>query len=418
MINVLQRLAELDSQNPNVATAKPATTGDAAVEAVQKTLSEELSVESLRYLSGVKQTLEECGMYPESMGMMAPHQPSTPASFSINATAADGDEVANMLSQILTLAGGGKVGQEHMPIDKPAQVMSTTPTLGQSGNDDMKRMIDLMNEPKDEAANPDDEDNYRNFGSDYDGGNEDPHGWDDVEDKDEGVLGTLGGAALGAMAGGPMGAAIGGVAGDELTGDEQEDEGTGEIPEVDIAGVGGGLAAAAMHDGDEEEIAKGVEAGKDFTDGSENEELEAKSHIRKMMDMLDNTPNRPTNVPHQQVDKFNYEPNGGGAGIGDRMDGNMPKGNMTAEDSMASKLFNDYQKFVTEGKKCCCKDKGESKCPVHGKMEEGSGLQYYTGVKKHGAKYMKDAAKLMRDGGTQKELGALRDKESKAYKNK
>ena len=45
-----------------------------------------------------------------------------------------------------------------------------------------------------------------------------------------------------------------------------------------------------------------------------------------------------------------------------------------------------------------------------------SGLQYYTGVKKHGKDYMTKAAKLMRNGGSQEELGRLRDKESKAYK--
>ena len=45
-----------------------------------------------------------------------------------------------------------------------------------------------------------------------------------------------------------------------------------------------------------------------------------------------------------------------------------------------------------------------------------SGLQYHTGVKKHGKDYMTKAAKLMRNGGSQEELGRLRDKESKAYK--
>lgn len=331
MINVLKRLAELDSQNPNVTTAKPKMSADAAVEAVQQTLSEELSVESLRYLSGVKQTLDECGMYPEGMGM-APSMPSTPASFSINATAADGDEVANMLAQIMTLAGAGKVGPEHMPIDKEPNVMTTLPSLSQanqSGNDEMKRMIDVMNEPGEEGPVADN------------------------EPEDEGLLGTMAGAGIGAALGGPLGAAVGGAAGDNLTGDgeQQEDAGLGAIPEVDIAGVGGGLAAAAMSDGDPEEIAAGVEAGKEFTAGEEGGELEAKDHIRKMMDMLDNSPNDPTDVPANDPDKFAYNPNGGGMGIGDRMDGTMPKGNMTAEDTMTSKLFNDYQKFVTEGEK-------------------------------------------------------------------
>jgi hypothetical protein len=49
---------------------------------------------------------------------------------------------------------------------------------------------------------------------------------------------------------------------------------------------------------------------------------------------------------------------------------------------------------------------------------EESGLQYYTGVKKHGEKYMKAAAAAGRDGASQEELGALKDKLSKAHKGK
>ena len=48
---------------------------------------------------------------------------------------------------------------------------------------------------------------------------------------------------------------------------------------------------------------------------------------------------------------------------------------------------------------------------------EESGLQYYTGVKKHGKEYMKKAAAAGRAGASQKELGALKDKYSKAHKN-
>ena len=45
-----------------------------------------------------------------------------------------------------------------------------------------------------------------------------------------------------------------------------------------------------------------------------------------------------------------------------------------------------------------------------------SGLQYHTGVKKHGKEYMKKAAQAGRDGASQEELGRLRDKYSKAAK--
>lgn len=47
---------------------------------------------------------------------------------------------------------------------------------------------------------------------------------------------------------------------------------------------------------------------------------------------------------------------------------------------------------------------------------EESGLQYYTGVKKHGKKYMKLAAKAGREGASQEELGRLKDRYSKAEK--
>ncbi len=47
-----------------------------------------------------------------------------------------------------------------------------------------------------------------------------------------------------------------------------------------------------------------------------------------------------------------------------------------------------------------------------------SGLQYHTGVKKHGKEYMVKAAKAGREGASQEELGALKDKYSKAEKNK
>jgi len=49
---------------------------------------------------------------------------------------------------------------------------------------------------------------------------------------------------------------------------------------------------------------------------------------------------------------------------------------------------------------------------------EGSGLQYHTGVKKHGKEYMVKAAQAGRDGASQEELGRLKDKYSKAEKNK
>lgn len=50
--------------------------------------------------------------------------------------------------------------------------------------------------------------------------------------------------------------------------------------------------------------------------------------------------------------------------------------------------------------------------------ENESGLQYHTGVKKHGKEYMDKAAQAGREGASQEELGRLKDKYSKAEKNK
>ena len=52
------------------------------------------------------------------------------------------------------------------------------------------------------------------------------------------------------------------------------------------------------------------------------------------------------------------------------------------------------------------------------KAVEESGLMYHAGVKKHGQKYMELAKKAGQKGASQEELGRLKDKHSKAYKNK
>lgn len=74
MINVLKRLAELDSASPKVE---------------KTTMVKENAI------------VAECG----PLGMSSLQNGRPPASFSINATAADGTEVADMLSQIMSLAG-------------------------------------------------------------------------------------------------------------------------------------------------------------------------------------------------------------------------------------------------------------------------------------------------------------------------
>jgi len=79
MIDVMKRLAELDSRSP--------------------TLRE-------------NQQVEECGIMPE-MGMMGgmPERPPMPAS--INMTAGSGEELSDMLATIMQLAGVKQYGQEE-----------------------------------------------------------------------------------------------------------------------------------------------------------------------------------------------------------------------------------------------------------------------------------------------------------------
>ena len=88
MIDVLKRLAELDSTNPNV--AKP-------------TMALEQSLATVSNIEGeqINESISECG----PMGMTSMDRPSTPATFSINASAESGEQVSSMLRDIMNLAG-------------------------------------------------------------------------------------------------------------------------------------------------------------------------------------------------------------------------------------------------------------------------------------------------------------------------
>ncbi len=340
MINVLQRLAELDSQNPNVIPVKAALNPHETVEAIQKNLSEELSSESLKYLAGVKNTIAECGMMPPP-----PMTPPTPASFSINATAATGDEVAGMLTQIMNLAGVKPVGPSDMPIDKPAKPFSTVPPMG----GDMKKMLDTMNKT--------DSDDSLKVGDDT---------------PEEGALGTLAGLGIGGALGGLPGAGVGALAGDAigdmLSGDEETKESDTESDsgnDVDIAGVGGALAGAAIH-GDAEGAEKGMQDGEDESMTGANEEM------RKLIDAVsgpdvDNKPADPTEVPSYEDDKHAYDPN-----TGDHRERQAGLARANPMEDTTAKLFSDYEKFIAEGKKAKCNHTPKGKeCPVHGLKECG-----------------------------------------------
>jgi hypothetical protein len=115
MIDVIKRLAELDAQNPNVVTE-----GADALE------------------------VTECG--PMST-MVSPSQPAMPAS--INVTAGSGQEVSDMLSAIMQLAGvkpvgGADLGVEHEPMSLTAEPVSAVGPAATAG-DEMRSVMDKLN---------------------------------------------------------------------------------------------------------------------------------------------------------------------------------------------------------------------------------------------------------------------------------
>ena len=146
MIDLIKRLQELDAKNPNV-------------------------------VKEGEQQVEECGMMPE-MGMgMAPERPSTPAS--INMTAGSGEELSDMLTTIMTLAG-----QKSASDDAPFQ-QAATPAMGvlepagpgPDSTDSMRSMIDKLNPMDKDSEEGDDEegDDDRKEVDEYDNSPEDPN---------------------------------------------------------------------------------------------------------------------------------------------------------------------------------------------------------------------------------------------------
>ena len=125
MIDVMKRLAELDSQNPNI--VKEST------------------------------QVEECGMMPgmvPEMGMdLTPEKPSMPAS--INMSAGSGDELSNMLATIMQLAGQNKPVSAAPGLDTtPSAPGTLEPASGGSAADSMRSVIDKLN-PMDDNGEDD-----------------------------------------------------------------------------------------------------------------------------------------------------------------------------------------------------------------------------------------------------------------------
>ena len=125
MIDVLKRLAELDAKNPNI--VKEGT------------------------------QVDECGMMPEIGAMsMAPERPSHPAS--INMSAGSGEELSDMLTTIMTLAGqksAAPVSAAPALDNTPPAAGTLEPASGGSAADTMRSVIDKLN-PSDDTEGGDD----------------------------------------------------------------------------------------------------------------------------------------------------------------------------------------------------------------------------------------------------------------------
>ena len=127
MINVLARLAELDSTD----------------HAGEKSLAENVKV-------------DECG--PMEMSSAAPKTPAT-----LNITAASGEELGDMLNAIMQLAGVHSVGDHHMGVDHPPAVLTTEPSMsvGSHASDSIRSVLDQMNDMgDDETREAVSDDNY------------------------------------------------------------------------------------------------------------------------------------------------------------------------------------------------------------------------------------------------------------------
>lgn len=179
MIDVLKRLAELDSANPNV--AQPMMTQEQSIATVSNIEADQIN---------------ECG----PMGMSG--APRTPAS--IHMSADNGMELTGMLRDIMALAGVSKYdpAAQHK---EPLSAMAHSAELdGDDQSDGIQKTLSII---------------------------------DSMNATDEEIGGALAGGAIGAVAGGPLGALTGAAAGDSLTdpdADEVEKETWDNSPEPEI----------------------------------------------------------------------------------------------------------------------------------------------------------------------------------------
>jgi len=425
MIDVMKRLAELDSKNSNI--DNPLAAGTKIRMPVQEDnlpqLPDLTDLTELKALSGVN-TVAECGMSP----MMGDSRPPV-ATFSINATAADGDEVAGMLTQIMNLAGIHKVGPQHMPgVDGGATTLTSTPAMSVASMDTpiskiaahgdsgeiMRAMMDKMNDPPEAEGYMSEPLTITKSPDMPPEPSTDtapatptmpPSTTDMVNNppKEE-SMGMDQEGELGSMADEIRDMA------DELSDMEPEDIGADD--ETDEGSIQGGVwtsdppkpgqpnvPAPSEPDGgilNKKQPPKApTTPPKKTSDSGQVDQTVADAYkhpMRKMMDMLDNesydnTPADPNNIPAHDSNKMAYNPNAGGHNKGVT---NQPS---AMAETLADQLFSDYKKFVSEATK-----------PSAGMSKAAKGMM------KYGKDGMKALAKAGKEG---KDLDKIRDKYNK-----
>jgi hypothetical protein len=386
MIDVMKRLAELDSKNPNI--NNPLAAGTKVRMPVQEDnlpqLPDLTDLTELKALSGVK-PVAECGMM--GMGPLGDSHPPV-ATFSINATAADGDEVAGMLTQIMNLAGIHKVGPQHMPaVDGGATALTSTPAMaatpmdtpisaiaahGDSG-EVMRAMMDKMNDPPEDEGYMSEPVTLTKSPDMPPEPSTDPapatptmspSTTDTINNPPEDE--SMGMGQEGDLS--SMADEIRSMA-DELSDMEPEDIGAGD-GETDEGSIQGGVWTAdppkpgqpnvpAPSEPDDGILnkktppPKTTPPPKKTSDSGEVDQpvADAFQHpMRKMMDMIDNesydnTPADPNKIPPHDSNKMSWNPNAGGHNKGVM---NQPS---AMAETLADQLFSDYKKFVAEAAK-------------------------------------------------------------------
>ena len=347
MINVLQRLAELDAQNPRVEKPRVMETpvlGGNGIKQLDVNMPEP-DMKTLRQLSGLMESREfgnsiaECGM----PGMGAP-MPSTPASLSM--TAGNANEIVTMMRGLADIASGAS----HSGMQGMGAPMPTGNDMlgGMPSPMDLDHDGDMDGVAMDMGAEPE-------MGGDELGGG--PMGGDELADmvnklktgqpvkistnmpvkvkttnpvnggaKDEGMIGK----GVGGIAGGALGSAAGGALGTMVGGP-----------------VGGAIGSAV---GDVAGTSMGADAGDDVTGEEES--------MAEDMRVWDTSPKEQTRDynPNDFAQMFNKIKDIDQAKAATRADNPLKRESVEQQPTdslteLTNQLFADYQAFVSESKK-------------------------------------------------------------------